>query len=181
MPLYNRAYKVANGVVYDSDVAEVLHHRDNFLSRKVLAVMPDGHYFCAIWGGLALGWVVFPIHNRLWAIREAIELKAPDSVLEKLGVSILMEVESDEPYNLLSAEFVWGERMFRFRWMYDFLAQNYDGRFFLFRNFEIGDVRIKKWVKPMSQRQALKWAVWYLPRDLPEKFKMLGVDISDLY
>ena len=180
MPLHDRAYKEVDGVVYDSDTADVLHHKDNLLSRIVLAVTPDGHYFSATWGGLMVGWVVFPRPNRLWAIHDAIRLKAPDSVLERMGVTILPEVESDEPYNLLSAELVWGERMFRFRWMFDFLAQNYDGRFFLFRNLELFDVRIKKWVKPMSQRQALKWAVWYLPRNQPQAFKTLGVDISDI-
>ena len=110
MPLYDRAYKVADGVVYDSRTADVVYHNDTLFGRTVLAVTPDGHYFEAIWRGLTFGWLVYPLGNQLWAIREAVGMKAPDSVLERLGVRILKKVKSDEPYNLISADMLWGER-----------------------------------------------------------------------
>ena len=106
-------------------------------------------------------------------------MKAPNRILERLGVRILDHVESDEPYNLMSADLVWGEPTL-FGCLWDFLARNYDGRLFLFRNLELSEMRIHKWIKPMSQRQALKWAVWNIPRNQSNAFKMLGVNISDL-
>lgn len=174
--MHDRAYKEVGGIVYDSDTAEVLHYVDVFTNRKILAVTPDGHYFEAIYGGMLCGWVVFP-QSKLWAVELALRYKASDDVLEGLGVDILRTVESDEPYNLVSADVLWGKKI-PFDLGYQLLARNYDGRFFLFRNIDIFGVRIK-WVKPKTQRQALRWAIWNVPRDVPESFQMLGLSQID--
>ena len=163
-------------MVYDSDTADILHHVDVFTSRKILSVTPEGHYFEAIYGGMAIGWAIFP-QSRLWSIRWAVKHKAPDDVLERLGVEILRTVKSDELYNLMSADLVWGERRL-FNTGYDFLARNHDGRFFLFRDLDILGIRIR-WVKPKTQRQALRWAVWNVPNSQSEAFQMLGVCLID--
>ena len=74
-----RGYKMIDGVVYDTDTAGVLHRANPFVG-EVLGVTPEGHYFTALFGGLILGWVIFPLTRR-GAVEFAIKHKADDYVL----------------------------------------------------------------------------------------------------
>ena len=100
-----RAYKMKDGVVYDTDTARVLHDPNSSLAQ-FLAVTPEGHYFVAVLGGLFLGWVIFPRSHRR-AVEFAIKYKAHDNVLKRLEVTIQSPRESEDPYEQQTARFIW--------------------------------------------------------------------------
>ena len=163
--MHDRAYKVKDGIVYDSKTADVLHHRDRWYgTRLVLAVTPEGHYFEAVFAGLIMGWQIFPL-SRLGAVYWALRNKAPDSVLERLGVTVFPEpqVAPGKPYEWPGSCDILGakKKLFTNDFLYtsEFLCQNPDRRFFIFD----GMILLRRFTFeehiPMTQREALKWAI----------------------
>ena len=163
--MYDRAYKVKDGIVYDSRTADVLHHRDRWYgTRLILAVTPEGHYFEAMFAGLIMGWQIFP-RSRLGAVYWALRNKAPDKVLERLGVTIFPtpDVAPDKPYEWPGSCHILGARkkLFTNDLLYtsEFLCQNPDGRFFVFD----GMILLRRFVfeenVPMTQREGLAWGI----------------------
>ena len=170
-----RVFEEIDGVVYDSDTADIIHYWDSFGGRNIIATTPEGRYFLArIYESFFTPrfWVL-PIGRR-YAIELAAKNDAPDKAMEELGVKILNPVESDEPYNIVSSETIWPHRTL-FGWRT--LLRNYDGRLWMFKSFDILGIQTH-WASPISQRQAIAWAIrkgaW------SEYLAMLGVE-GDLY
>ena len=106
-------YQEKDGVLYDSDTADILHYWDRAMgNRNVLAVTPEGNYFLALLYTMAFvpKFYLIPI-SKFYAIILAAEHDAPDSTMERLGVKMFRPVESDEPYNLVSSETIWPKKM----------------------------------------------------------------------
>ena len=150
-------YHEEDGVIYDSDTADILHYWDTFLGgRRILAVTPGGDYFMTMLSAAAFTprFYVIPINER-YLLYLAAKRDAPDSTMEKLGVRMFAPVKSDEPYNFISSETVWAKKT----WLgWNMLLRNYDGRFWMFKIIDIIGVRIKK-ALPMTQREAIAWAI----------------------
>ena len=142
-----------DGVVYDTDTAGALHSANPFVG-EVHAVTPEGHYFKAVFGGFALGRVIFPLTRR-GAVEFAIKHKADDYVLRRLGVAIQKPIKAGDPYDQLSARFIWMKPRFLGK---DWLLQNHDGRYFLLKNRRISRCRWQI-TRPMDQKKALRWAL----------------------
>ena len=174
-----RVFEEEDGVIYDSDTAEILHWYDRFTLRIILAVTPSGHYFHAILRDGLLGprTSVIPIRFKASAIYWAAKESAPDETLEKMGVRILNQPESDEPYNFMSADVIWPERWF-FGWRA--LMRNYDGRLWMLNSFSIDILGIRaKWTSAIDQRKAIAWAI--MKGASGDKLKMLGIEDTDIY
>ncbi len=174
-----RVLQEKDGVIYDSDSAEILHSYDHFAFHIVIAVTPCGRYFQAIlrhglFGPKAR---VFPLRFKAQAIYWAAKGNAPDEALEKLGVKIIEQTDSDEPYNFMSSEIIWPERG-RFGWRA--LMRNYDGRLWMLKTFDINalGIHIKK-SRPISQRKAIVWAID--EGIYNERLKMLGLEYEDIF
>lgn len=157
--MHIKAYKVVDGVVYDTRTAQMLHYNDRlFTGRKILSVTPEGNHFITMNGGVILGWVIFP-YSRLRSVEWALENNAPNHVLTRLGVNILPQPpESDAPYDIRTGQPL-GSRKRLFG--YDFLFKNQDGRLFLYERMTIlGFLTEKSY--PMTQQQALLWAIKHI-------------------
>lgn len=165
MPMH---YTVKNGIEYNSDTADILHYRDTWYGyRRVLALTPDGHYFEAMIGSI-FGWQVFPL-SRLRAVEWALANKAPDRVLERLGVTVMAtpNVPADKPYeDLLVCEFLHAKKkLFKNDVLYtiEALCQNPpDGRFFLYDGMRVLRLFLNEDFIPMTQREALLWGIKYM-------------------
>ena len=174
-----RVLEEKDGVIYDSETAEILHWYDRFSVRVILGVTPSGHYFQAILRNGLFGpkTSVFPIRFKATALYCAAKEKAPDETLEKLGVRILKPAESDEPYNFMSSDVVWPEKGF-FGWRA--LMRNYDGRLWMVKSFDIDILGIRtKWTSAIDQRQAIAWAI--MKGANVKALEMLGVQDADIY
>lgn len=170
--MYNRAYKVKDGIVYDSKTADLVHYKDSIIgTRDILAVTPKGNYFVTSFGGFLTGWQVFP-YGRLSAIDWAIRKKAPAKAFERLGVTIMPEpdVPADKPYEPFHACEVLCAKNKTFDNSLiataKFLFRNPDGRFFLYDGMILLGRYVFEENRPMSQLQALRWAMlnsdtWY--------------------
>ncbi|MYE53800.1 MAG: hypothetical protein F4X34_01205 [Chloroflexi bacterium] len=170
--MHDRAYKVKDGIVYDSETADVIHHHDGLLGhRTILAITPEGHYFVASFGGMILGWVVFP-YSRLMAVCWALERKAPDEVLTRLGVELIPEpdVAPDKPYEELRVceTLCAKKKLFQNDFIYtsEFLCRNPDGRMFVFDGMILLGRFVLEERRPMNRREALLYgikhmATWY--------------------
>ena len=167
--MYYRAYKFKDGVEYDSDTADVIHYRDVWYgNRKILAVTPEGHYFHAMFGGLIWGWQIFPC-SRLRAVEWALDNKASNEVLERLGVTVMPppDVAPDKPYeDLLICEFLHSKKkLFKNDILYtvEVLCQNPpDGRFFLYDGMRLLRTFLFEDYIPMTQREALLWGIKHM-------------------
>ena len=178
--MYLRAHKVIDGIVYDSDNAEILHYRDTwFGGRKILAVTPEGHYFEAMFAGLIMGWQIFPL-SRLRAVHWALKNEADSNVLERLGVTLFPEpqVLIDRGFESPSTCEILGHRRRFFSndllYAVEFLCQNPDGRFFVYDGMILVRTFVLQDFIAMTQRQALAWAIQHLAPW--ESLEMLGYD-----
>ena len=162
-------YTVKNGIEYNSETADVLHYRDTWYGyRRILAATPDGHYFEAIIGSVLFGWQVFPL-SRLRAVEWALRNKAPDRVLERLGVTLMPvpNVAPGKPYeDLLICEFLHSKKkLFRNDVLYtlEVLCQNPpDGRFFLYDGMRLLRTFLLEDYIPMTQQEALLWGIKHM-------------------
>lgn len=157
--------KVEDGIVYDTETAEIIYIGDG--GRKILAITPDGHYFVVYVSGMISEWAYLSPYSRFMAVWWALRTKAPDDVLERLGVKLLPEpnVPKDkpyEPYHSLDVLCAKDQKFIKNNFFIasaQFLFKNPDGRFFLYD----GMILLSKFVfeenKPMSQREALLWAI----------------------
>ncbi len=156
-------YTVKDGIEYNSETADVLHHRDTWYGyRRILAVTPDGNYFEAIIGSAFFWWQVFPF-SRLRAVRWALENKAPNGILERLGVTLMPapNVAPDKPYEDISicALFHSKKKLSQNNFLYtvEFLCQNPpDGRSFLYDGMHFFRSFLFEDYIPMTQREALR-------------------------
>ena len=163
--MYNRAYRVVDGIVYDSDTTDILHHRDTWYGgRTILAVTPDGHFFEAMFAGLITGWHIFPL-SRLRAVHWALKNKAANQVLDRLGVTLLPEpnIPRDRPYEYPSMSSILCSRKKLLTndllYTVEFLCRNPDGRFFVFDGMILFRRFVFEEYVPMTQGQALTWAI----------------------
>ena len=167
--MFDRVHKIKEGIEYSSETAEVLHHRDPWHGgRRILAVTPDGHYFQAMFGGIMLGWQIFP-YSRLRAVCWALENKAPDPVLERLGVTVQPEanVPPGKPYeSVFSTDVLHSKKkLFKNDVLYtvEFLCQNPpDGRYFLYDGMRVLRAFLLEDYIPMTQREALLWGIKHM-------------------
>ncbi len=152
-------YQEKDGVIYDSDTADILHYWDPLLGgRNILAVTPLGNYFLAMLYTIAFNprFYISPI-SKSYAIFLAAKYDAPDSTMSKLGVRMFTPVESDEPYNLVSSETIWPKKT-RLGW--NTLLRNYDGRFWMFKSIDLDLIGIRtQRAQPMTQKKAIAWAI----------------------
>lgn len=159
--------------VQSPTTAEELHVWYGFSGnyRHSLTVNPDGQYFrvADYRGNLGCLPDVYLV-GRQWAVKLASKHNAPDSALERLGVKVLTLPTSDDPFSLNHSELVWPKKV-PFGWRT--LLKHHDGRFWLFKNFELLGMRVESG-SPMSQREAIAWAhgngAWL------EDLHMLGVE-----
>ena len=172
--------KVVDGILYDSESAEVIHHWDNtFLNaeaRYVLGKTPESHYFLirisagSMFGTLPPCTRVIPA-NRIGSIMTRARVDAPDSALESLRVEIMTPEGPDEPIVPLDVEVV----LTRSRRFGDqTLVKSPRGRFWMVRRYALLGWE-KRVVRPVSQRDAIYWALrngGWPPR---ERLEMLGI------
>ncbi len=161
------------GILYDSETADVIYCSNGLLCKYTLAVNPDGYCFLTWVSEDYTGRVnkVVPM-DRYSAIMWSIKSKAPDDTLERLGVDILRKLESDEPYNLVSSKLMAGKKRFL---GYDFLEQNYDGRFFVYQ-WRKAFGFVNKRVQGINQRNAILWTLQNLRSiESLETFRLMGV------
>ena len=174
-----RVLQEKDGVIYDSDNSEILHAYDRLAFHIVLAITPCGHYFQAILrhGLLGPNASVHPIRFKAVAIYWAAKGNAPDKIMEELGVKIIEQIDSNEPYNFMSSEVIYPDRG-RFGWRA--LMRNYDGRFWMLKTFDINALGIHiKRSRPISQRKGIAWAI---TKGAPvERLKFLGVEDPNVY
>lgn len=159
-----RLYKVKDGIVYDSDTADVIYVHDSFMgNRRVLGVTPEGNYFIASYGGALMGWVIFP-YTRLMMVWRALEMKAPDEALERLGLELIPEpdVPADKPYEGFPTIEPIASKNTRFTNKFihtcEFLFKNPDGRYFVYDGMILLSRFTFEERRPMTQRKALLWA-----------------------
>ena len=88
--------------------------------------------------------------GRQSAIESAARHNASDSALERLGVRVLPLPGSDDPLSLLHSELVWPRKV-PFGWRT--LLKHHDGRFWLFKNFELFGLRIES-AKPLESARS---------------------------
>ena len=167
-----RAYKEKNGIVYDSETADIIHYHDGLLGhRTILAVTPEGNYFVASFAGLIAGWQIFP-YSRFMAVMWALDKKAPDDVLERLGLTISPEpdVASDKPYeDLPVCEMLYAKKKLFTNWFIhtcEFFCKNPDGRYFVYEGMILLGRFIFEEYRPMTPREALSYGMknpvtWY--------------------
>ena len=147
----SRLYKERDGVVYDTYTASLIFPGQAML-MQYLAVTPEGRYFVAMIASVSrFGHAIFPLTRR-GAVEFAIKYKAPDSILQDIGVTIQSPPESDDPYNQRTARFIWVKPRLLGR---DWLLQHHDGRYFLLKNRRMFKWRWQR-TRPMDQRQALR-------------------------
>ena len=77
----------------------------------------------------------------------------PAQLRERLGVRVLRIPTSDDPFSLNHSELVWPKKV-HFGWRT--LLKHHDGRFWLFKNFELLGLRVES-SRHMSQREAIAW------------------------
>lgn len=163
-----RAYKVKDGIVYDSDTADVLHYHDGFMgNRAILAITPEGHYFMASFAGLITGWMIYP-YSRMMAVMWALEKKAPDAVLERLGVTIAPEpdVPPDKPFeDLRICEMMCARNKLFTNWFIhtcEFFCKNPDGRYFVYEGMMLLGRFLFEEYRPISPRDALLYGIKHM-------------------
>lgn len=150
-----------NGIRYDAATAYPIHHRDTLWGgRRILAITPDNYFFAARHIGVFYGWAFYPLRCRYWAIEEALAMRAPDDVLELLDVRVLNADPDPPKFNLLDVELLC--IVVRRGGLREALLRDPRGNFWLFRclgrmNSWLGIA--STWVRPISQRRALKWAI----------------------
>ena len=179
-------YTVKNGIEYNSETADIIHYRDTWYGyRRMLALTPDGHYFEAIIGSAFFGWQIFPL-SRLRAVYWALQNKAPDLVLKRLGVTLMPvpNVAPDKPYeDILICEFLHSKKklkLFKNDILYtiEVLCQNPpDGRFFLYDGMRLIRAFLFEDYIPMTQREALMWGIKHMASW--ESLEILGYKRTD--
>ena len=118
-------YKEKDGVVYDTYTASLVFYPGPATPMQYLSLTPEGRYLVVMIGSVSsFGHAIFP-RTRRGAVEFAIKHRAPDSILQGLGVTIQSPPESDDPYYLRTACFIWVKPRLLGR---DWLLQNYDGR-----------------------------------------------------
>ena len=176
-----KLYIVKDGIVYDSDTAEVIYiHESLVFKPRVLGVTPEGNYFLAYVG--VMGWSIIP-YTRMTLVWRALEMKAPDEVLKRLGLELMPEpdVPADKPYEDYPTFDPLAVKRTRFTNGYihtcEFLCQNPDGRFFIYEGMILLSRFIFEERRPMTQRKALLWALkHYAPWQVLETLGYVRTD-----
>ena len=175
-----RVRRVVDGVLYDSERAEVAHYWDEgvlgmTLVRFVLGRTPCGRYFLT---SLTDGSMLRPGPNidvtpfsRIASIGLLADVGAPDSALEGLGVEMITPDVPDDSTHPPTVETVLSRRK---RFGRQTLVKGHSGRFWMVRWWGIFGWG-KSTVRLVSQRKAICWAVkngLWATSDRPE---MLGI------
>ena len=156
-----RVVREIDGVVYDSETANVVHHWNETIFykpyRMVLATNPDGYYFLT---DLSEGTILRPdpkarvdALDRKASIGVLADAGAPDSVLEGLGVEIITPTCDDKRHGdiriIATSDIRFGEQT---------LAKTSCGHFWMFRTRGIfGKKRWRVW--EVSQHEAIAWGL----------------------
>lgn len=156
-----RVVREIDGVVYDSETANVIYYWDEttfFVPyRMVLATNPDGYYFLT---ELSEGTILRPgprvkVYdlNRRTSIAVLARAGAPDSVLEGLGVEVIIPACDDKRHGdirtVLVSDIRFGDQT---------LAKTSCGHFWMLRTRRFfGKKRQRHW--KVSQREAISWGI----------------------
>ena len=179
-----RVRKVVDGVLYDSETAEVIHYWDErylwfAVTRFVLGKTPEGHY-CLI--AISEGTILRPDPkikgvraSRTGCIMTLADTDAPDSILESLGVEIISSEGPDEPVVPLDVEIVLTEPA---RFGCKTLLKSPRGRFWMARRYALFGWK-KLAFRPVSQREAIRWAIWHGTSPRREWLAMLGISSAE--
>ena len=172
-----RVVREIDGVVYDSETANVIYHWDETIFfvpyRMVLATNPDGYYFLT---ELSEGTILRPDPrikvydlSRRTSIAVLARAGAPDSVLEGLGVEIITPACDDKRHGdiqiVLISDIRFGDQT---------LAKTSCGHFWMLRTRKIfGKKRQRHW--KVSQREAISWGISNGAGFDPARLALLGI------